>query len=154
MPTRKAPVERESLEAGLSAAAFAWAPAGHKISASIAYRLLSPERRGEISRTLRAHPRFAEDFQAKRPEKVPDENFDEWLFQQASIWPDLARRFPEALKDRFHRGPWHYCNRPLFLTDADRKTMTPICPRASSARAPHSPRSDCRPRSRRPPASR
>lgn len=106
--------------------AFAWAPAGHKIAASIAYRLLSAERRVEISRLLRRHPRFAEDFQAKRPENLPEENFDEWLFQQASIWPDMARRFPETLKDRFHRGTWHYCNRPLFLTESDRKSMAPL----------------------------
>lgn len=106
--------------------AFAWAPAGHKIAASIAYRLLSAERRTAVAELLRNHPRFAEDFQAKRPESLPDENFEEWLFQQASIWPDMARGFPEALKEQFHRGPWHYCNRPLFLTEADRKTMTPL----------------------------
>lgn len=103
--------------------AFAWAPAGHKISVTIAYRLLPAERRAEISVLLRHHPRFAEDFQAKRPEKVSDEDFDEWMVQQASIWPDLARRFQEPLKDQFHRGTWHYCNRPLFLTDVDRRAM-------------------------------
>lgn len=104
----------------------AWAPAGHKITVSIAYRLVSPERRKEIADTLRHHPRFAEDFQAKLPKDFPEENVNEWIWQQASFWPDIARGFPPELKDMYHHGTWHYCNRPLFLTDADRKAMSPL----------------------------
>jgi hypothetical protein len=104
----------------------AWAPAGHKMSATIAFRLVSPERRREIADTLRRHPRFAEDFQAKLPQDLPAADVDEWIWQQASIWPDMARGFPPELKDAYHHGTWHYCNRPLFLNDADRKSMLPL----------------------------
>lgn len=103
--------------------AQAWAPAGHKIAASIAYRLISPERRKEIADMLRQHPRFDEDFKPKIPHDLPAEHVDEWLFHQASFWPDIARRFPPEVKDIYHHGTWHYCNRPLFLTDADRTAV-------------------------------
>lgn len=104
----------------------AWAPAGHKIAASIAYRIIAAERRQAIAEILRHHPRFAEDFQAKLPEHVPPEFVDEWIFQQAAIWPDMVRRYPPRLKDIYHHGTWHYCNRPLFLTNADRQAMQPF----------------------------
>lgn len=105
--------------------ARAWSQAGHKIAASIAYRLVTPERRKEIADLLRQHPRYNEDFAAKMPKDLPEESVDEWLWQQASYWPDLCRGFPDDLKAIYHHGTWHYCNRPLFLTPADRAAMEP-----------------------------
>lgn len=119
--------------------AQAWAPAGHKIVASIAYRLIAPERRKEIADIIRHHPRFAEDFKAKTPQDLPPEHVDEWLFHQASFWPDIARGFPPEAKDIYHHGTWHYCNRPLFLTDADRIAMAPQLTVNLRTEVPHDP---------------
>ena len=38
------------------------------------------------------------------------------IVQQAAVWPDLARKFPDAEREKYHRGPWHYQDLPLFLT--------------------------------------
>src|SRR4029078_127499 len=54
------------------------------------------------------------------------EHVEEWIFHQASFWPDITRRFPPEAKDVYHHGTWHYCNSPLFLTDTDRIAMTPL----------------------------
>ena len=102
---------------------LAWTDAGHKIVASIAFRQLTPEQQRKLSELLEYHPRFANDFTGKMPVEVDDEEVSEWRLQQAAIWPDIARRFSEENKVLFHRGPWHYINSPLFLTDADRLTM-------------------------------
>lgn len=103
--------------------ADAWAPAGHKITASMAFRLVTADRQREITDILRRHPRFTQDFEAKLPDDLPPENIDEWIWQQASVWPDLCRAFPEEVKAIYHHGTWHYCNRPLFLTAADQAAM-------------------------------
>lgn len=110
----------------LAAEAQAWSDAGHKIIASIAFRQLNADQRAAIVELLAHHPRHAQDFRSAMPADVaagPAELCDEWLFQQAAIWPDLARGFPEAEKERFHRPTWHYINRPLFLTDRDRDRL-------------------------------
>lgn len=106
--------------------AGAWSQAGHKIAASIAYRLASEQRRKEVADILRRHPRYEADFAAKFPKDLPPEHVDEWLWQQASYWPDICRGFPDDLKAIYHHGTWHYCNRPLFLTAADKTAMEPL----------------------------
>ncbi|WLD12072.1 S1/P1 nuclease [Planctellipticum variicoloris] len=110
----------------LAAHAQAWSDAGHKIIASIAFRQLTPAQRERIVALLKHHPRYAQDFEGAVPAEVRSgaaELKDEWAFQQAAIWPDLVRGFPEAEKEKFHRGTWHYINRPLFLTDRDRERL-------------------------------
>lgn len=109
-----------------SAEVHAWSQAGHKIAASIAYHLVSPERRKEIADLLRQHPRYNEDFAAKMSKDLPEENVNEWLWQQAAYWPDICRGLPDDQKAIYHHGTWHYCNRPLFLTAADKASMEPI----------------------------
>src|SRR5262249_55724674 len=47
---------------------------------------------------------------------------NEWMFQQAAIWPDLVRSGPPD-KLAFNRGEWHYVNLPIFLTDVDRAAL-------------------------------
>lgn len=110
----------------LGAQVQAWSDAGHKIIASIAFRQLNPEQRARIVELLAHHPRFAHDFRDAMPADVaagPPELRAEWEFQQAAIWPDLARGFAEPDKENFHRPTWHYINQPLFLTEGDRERL-------------------------------
>jgi hypothetical protein len=104
-------------------AASAWWDCGHKIIASIAYRRLSPEQQKTLVDVLKQHPRFEQDFQAQMPAGLPEELQAEWIVQQCSVWPDLARDFRGADKEKYHRGPWHYLDLPLFLTEADEAAM-------------------------------
>ncbi len=106
-----------------SAAGHAWWDCGHKITASIAYRLLSPAQQKKLVEILKQHPRFEEDFRSKMPADLKPEYEGEWIVQQASVWPDLARDFKGADKEKYHHGPWHYLDIPLFLTDADQAEM-------------------------------
>ncbi len=110
----------------LAAQAQAWSDAGHKIIASIAFRQLTPAQQSRIVELLTHHPRYAPDFQRMLPPDVAAESTElqaEWTFQQAAIWPDLARGLPEAEKEKFHHGTWHYINRPVFLTDRDQNRL-------------------------------
>ena len=43
---------------------------------------------------------------------------NEWVFQQAAVWPDLIRPPGPEAKIAFHRSQWHYVNLPLFLDEA------------------------------------
>jgi hypothetical protein len=106
-----------------SAVGQAWWDCGHKITASIAYRRLSPKQRQTLVNILKQHPRFEEDFRSKMPADLKPELEGEWIVQQCSIWPDLARDFRGADRDRYHHGPWHYLDIPLFLTDEDKAAM-------------------------------
>jgi len=107
--------------------ARAWSEAGHKIIASIAFRQLTPAAQAKIAAVLRSHPRFAEDFARHMPTDIAaDETAqNEWLFQQAAIWPDMARGLPEDLKRIYNHPTWHYIDIPSYLTDADRDAIQP-----------------------------
>jgi len=102
----------------------AWWDCGHKIIASIAYRRLTPAQQQTLVTILRQHPRFEQDFQSKM-KSVPPELEGEWIVQQCSVWPDLARDFKGADREKYHHGPWHYQDFPLFLTEADKAAMEP-----------------------------
>jgi hypothetical protein len=85
----------------LCSQALAWSEAGHKIVGSIAYRQLTPEQQTKLVAILKKHPRWEEDLKSKMPDdlKTQDEEH-EWIVQQASTWPDIARGFQgEARKD-------------------------------------------------------
>lgn len=105
---------------------FAFSEGGHKVVASIAYRRLTPEQRQKVIAILEHHPRFQQDFRSKMPSAIREGSLDsrqEWLFQQAAIWPDLAKRFPTNEKKRFSRPVWHYINRPVFLRPEDEEEL-------------------------------
>jgi hypothetical protein len=106
-----------------SAMAQAWWDCGHKITASIAYRLLSPAQQKTLVDILRQHPRFEQDFKKWMPTDLTPELEAEWIVQQCSVWPDLTRDFEGPDREKYHRGPWHYQDLPLFLTDADEAAM-------------------------------
>jgi hypothetical protein len=92
--------------------AHAWNNTGHKVVADIAWEQLTPERRKEIVDVLRRHPRFDEDFAKKMPSDVDE---DRWIFQQAAIWPDIARGFKDDDLAKYNRPSWHYVNVPVFI---------------------------------------
>jgi S1/P1 nuclease len=105
--------------------AIGWNATGHKIIASIAFRRLTGDEQARIVAILKRHPRFAEDFGDQMPEEVRGADVaaqNEWLFQQAAIWPDTVRSGPVE-KRAFNRGEWHYVNVPHFLTEAARSEL-------------------------------
>ncbi len=69
--------------------------------AVMAFDQLQPQRKAELLRILKEHPRFAEDF--KVPAKVKNENH--WLIGRAGYWPDVVQS--EKGKP-YHRSTWHY----------------------------------------------
>src|SRR5579872_3376046 len=102
----------------VSSQAFAWSAAGHKIVASIAFARLTPEQQGKVVALLREHPRFKVDFEDKHSRDATDDNSrNESYFQEASIWPDVARGF-RGEDAKYHHGTWHYINLPHFFNDA------------------------------------
>jgi hypothetical protein len=110
----------------MPSSSIAWNAATHKFIASIAFRKLTKTQRMQIADAIRNHPRFVEDFNRKMPEEISSGNAEmqaEWIFQQASIWPDLARGFNDEDKKKYHRSVWHYLDRPQFLTEADRNEL-------------------------------
>ena len=106
-----------------STVTHAWWDCGHKITASIAYRLLSPAQQKTLVDILRQHPRFEQDFRKWMPKDLTPELEAEWIVQQCSVWPDLTRDFEGDDRKKYHRGPWHYQDLPLFLSDADKAAM-------------------------------
>jgi hypothetical protein len=118
--------------------ALAWSEAGHKIIASIAFRRLTPREQQAFVDLLKQHPRYVEDFEQKIPEDLEPESLNEWLFQQAAIWPDMARGFKgEAAK--YNHPIWHYVDEPLFLTDADETALKGHIAENLSATPPDNP---------------
>lgn len=85
----------------------AWNALGHKVIVDIAWQQLDEPTRIEIVRTLRRHPRFDDDFAKKMPADLDE---GRWIFQQAAVWPDLARG-----KKGFDQPTWHYVNHPHFI---------------------------------------
>jgi len=102
--------------------AVAWSDAGHKFVASIAFARLTDAERDKVVAILRAHPRFKDDFEDKAPGEAEGDS-REWMFQQASVWPDHVRGF-RGEDAKFNHGTWHYINLPHFLNEADRAALT------------------------------
>jgi len=105
--------------------ALAWSLSGHKITASIAFRQLTPAQQAKVVTILKRHPRFTADFSDEMPAEVrhgDDAAQNEWIFQHAAIWPDFIRSgAPE--KTAFSRPEWHYINQPIFLNEASRAAL-------------------------------
>jgi hypothetical protein len=111
----------------LASPALAWNEAGHRLTAEIAFDLLSEKDQQQFVATLRAHPRFREDFIARMPKETANGGEHEkarWLFAQASIWPDIIQNLGEEIRRQYHHGTWHYINLPVFLTEQDEKEFT------------------------------
>lgn len=107
--------------------AVAWNGTGHKATAKIAYELLTPEQQQYASKILTAHPRFDEDFQDAMPDEVAGGTQlqqDLWLFEQASIWPDIAVGFEDDNRAKYNRITWHYINLPIYLEDSDEQEFS------------------------------
>jgi hypothetical protein len=92
--------------------AHAWNALGHKVIADIAWQRLDPNTRQAIAATLRRHPRFDDDFAKEMPADVDE---DRWIFQQAAVWPDLARGLRGDDRSTYDHPTWHYVNFPLFV---------------------------------------
>jgi hypothetical protein len=106
--------------------AYAWNALGHKVVAEIAWRQLDPPTRQQIVDTLRRHPRFDTDFMAKMEDDVlrgDKAKQDQWIFQHAATWPDIARSLPAGERSKYDRPSWHYINFPLYLDQSDRRTL-------------------------------
>ena len=105
----------------------AWYVATHRISSQIAWNELDRDVKKEMVRLLRTHPRFEQDFAEEMPDAVRSGNEEgqhAWLFQHASIWPDLIRDFSEDNdRGQYNRSKWHYVNWPLFLSEAEKNAL-------------------------------
>ncbi len=113
------------LWASVSRGAFAYNAAGHKLVASICFRQMNTSQRQSIVDLLKKHPRYADDFANLMPSNIkngPTEDQQLWLFQQAAVWPDMAKSGPVARR-AFNRQRWHYVNRPHFLTQEDKEEL-------------------------------
>ncbi|MDJ0957389.1 MAG: S1/P1 nuclease [Arenicellales bacterium] len=101
----------------------AWNPAAHRISSQIAWDELTPDVKKEVMRILRFHPRYDDDFDKEMPIDVRLGTKDDlyaWLFQQASVWPDMVRDLSDDnRRAEYNRSKWHWVNVPLFLSNAD-----------------------------------
>jgi|SRR5579872_7504521 len=107
----------------IASQAMAWSAAGHKFVASIAFARLTPAEREKVIEVLREHPRFQQDFIEKLPSEASDESSkNEWHFQEAAIWPDVARGF-RGDDAKYNHGTWHYINLPHFLNESDRDAL-------------------------------
>lgn len=111
-----------TLLAGLaSGPASGWGNPGHAQVAAIAWSRLDTETRTRLVETLERHPRFEQDFAARMPKSVRrGKGRGEWIFLQAAIWPDLARRYADSDDDRLrrlNRPRWHYINYPIEMDD-------------------------------------
>lgn len=98
---------------------LAWNSAGHQIMAAITWDLLNHELQAYWTGILEHHPRFQKDFKNNIPKYVKNnpKAYAEWVFRQAAIWPDIARGFQQKQKNKYHHGPWHYINYPVYLNE-------------------------------------
>jgi hypothetical protein len=115
-------------------ALYAWSDKGHKMVASIALRQLDQTEREKIHAILKHHPRWQQEFADRMPEDVRTGDSAmqlEWVFQQAAIWPDIAREYKDDVRDQFHRSTWHYINHGTFLHEQEREKFEKEFPTGS-----------------------
>jgi hypothetical protein len=106
--------------------AAAWNPTGHGMTAEIAYQQLTLSRQQQVIAVLRTHPRFEQDFAAAMPREIrvgSQEARDVWILRRASVWPDLVPDISDSVRQRYHRGTWHYINLPAYLAPQDQKLL-------------------------------
>lgn len=104
--------------------AKAWDAVGHRLSADVAWALMTPDTRGQVMTMLRAHPRFTRDFVDTMPDDIKAADSDiqaQWQFGQAAIWPDLARGFEGDDEARFDNPNWHWIDGAWLRDEAVRQ---------------------------------
>jgi hypothetical protein len=109
-----------------AAPALAWNALGHKVVAEIAWRGLTSGQRKSIVDTLKRHPRFAEDFIGRMPKDVElagQVDQDQWIFQHAATWPDIARGIRGDARDVYDHPTWHYVNGPIYVDPSDKRSL-------------------------------
>ncbi len=106
-----------------SHSSHAWNAAGHQLMAAISWDLMTSKQQNYWVDILKYHPRYKQDFKQNIPKQVKRNPLylNEWIFRQAARWSDLPRNFHSGLKEKYHRGSWHYINYPLYL---DKKINT------------------------------
>lgn len=105
--------------------ACAWNPAGHMAIASVAYDALPQARREDLVALLKQHPRFQEDFAAAMPKGLEPDAQDHWIFERASVWPDLTKTLTGDDLAKFNRPVWHYIDLPVFLDEKAEREVHP-----------------------------
>ena len=98
---------------------LAWNTTGHQIVAAITWDLLDQKQQNYWVDILKHHPRFVKDFKNNIPQyvKFNPKSYTEWIFRQASVWPDFPRRFQHNQQEKYHHGSWHYINYPIYLDE-------------------------------------
>jgi hypothetical protein len=98
--------------------------------ALLAHEQMSDATRGKANELLRLHPRFNAHFERKMPRylsRADDARKAAWFFAHAGAWPDLVRDAKDSVDredvNRFNRPYWHYINIPIFLNDAERRSL-------------------------------
>ncbi len=97
----------------------AWNHTGHRASALIAWRNMTPAAQAEAVRLLRAHPRYREDLLSDMPAGY--ERPELWAFMTAATWPDIIRDEKHPMHKEHHKGPWHYVDW-AYAPDGDRRS--------------------------------
>lgn len=111
--------------------AHAWNFAGHRIIASIAYDQLEPATQSAMVTLLKQHPRFEQDFQSRMPDVIKTASpaiQNRWIFMRAATWPDLARSFDDAHREKYHHSTWHYINQPIYLDNTSKQFLSSRIP--------------------------
>lgn len=98
---------------------MAWNAAGHQLMAAITWDLLDHAQQDYWADILKHHPRYLKDFKKKIPKyvKFNPNTLNAWIFRQAATWPDIARGIEKKAQEKYHHGPWHYINYPIYLDD-------------------------------------
>ncbi|MEP6924506.1 MAG: S1/P1 nuclease, partial [Pyrinomonadaceae bacterium] len=88
---------------------FAWDDAGHKISAEIAWRNMTPAAREKAIALLLAAPENSGILNLLASDSRSLMTRQEQMFDTTATWADLIRdkNFPVRNKE-FHHGSWHY----------------------------------------------
>ena len=104
--------------------ATAWDAVGHRLSADVAWALMSADTREQVMTMLRAHPRFNQDVVDTMPDDIKAADNDtqaQWQLGQAAIWPDLARGFEGDDEARFDNPNWHWIDGAWLRDEAVRQ---------------------------------
>lgn len=86
----------------------AWSRTGHMVIAAMAYRTLPAELQESYTELLTHHPDYAA-WKSDYDKLEVDIELGEYLFMQASFWPDVIRRAGSI----YDYPTWHYTNLPL-----------------------------------------
>jgi hypothetical protein len=109
----------------LPRAAAAWNPAGHMLTALLAWEEMDAPTRAWAVALLERHPRFQQDFEGAMPPALSPDDRARWIFARAAAWPDVARDFKGEDRERYHHPTWHYGMMALPLDARQPATTRP-----------------------------